>query len=112
MPATLWSGSWKRGAKLRFAQCSTPTTSARSGVPKARINTVVDFQATRAHGVTTLGTREAGGLPAPSELAVLAATGALEIPIAATYPMERIQDAYRQLSVWETRGRIVLRPQG
>jgi len=81
------------------------------GVPKERINTVVDFQAAKAHGVKTLGTREAGGLPALNELAELAATGGLEIPIAATYPLERVQDAYRQLSQRDLRGRIVLHPQ-
>lgn len=82
------------------------------GVPKERINTVVDFQAAKAHGVKTLGTREAGGLAALSELADLAAAGALEIPIAATYSLEQVQDAYRRLSRRDTRGRIVLHPQG
>lgn len=81
------------------------------GVPKARINTVVDFQAARAHGVTTLGTREAGGLPALGELAALADSNALEIPIAATYPLQQVQDAYRRLAGRDTRGRIVLHPQ-
>jgi len=81
------------------------------GVPAERINTVVDFKAARAHGVTTLGTREAGGLPALSELADLAAAGVLEIPIAATYSLDQVQEAYRKVVNRQTLGRIVLHPQ-
>lgn len=81
------------------------------GVPKQRINTVVDFQAAREHGVKTMGTREAGGRPALQELADLAAAGALEIPIAATYPLGRVQEAYRLVAGRGTRGKIVLHPQ-
>lgn len=81
------------------------------GVPKERVNTVVDFQAAREHGVKTMGTREAGGVPALQELADLAAAGALDIPIAAAYPLDRVQEAYRQVAERRTRGKIVLHPQ-
>lgn len=81
------------------------------GVPKERINTVVDFQAAREHGVKTMGTREAGGVPALQELADLAASGALEIPIAAAYSLDRVREAYHRVAERTTRGKIVLHPQ-
>lgn len=80
-------------------------------VPRERINTAVDFRGAQEKGVTTLGTREAGGLPALAELAELAATGALVIPIGAAYPLTAVQDAYRALADRRIHGRIVLHPQ-
>jgi len=81
------------------------------GVHKGRINTAVDFRAAREHGVTTLGTREAGGAPALHDLAALAASGALDIPIAAAYPLDRVREAYRRVAARTTHGKIVLHPQ-
>lgn len=80
------------------------------GVPNARINTVVDFGAAKQHGVTTLGTMQAGGLPALHEVAELAASGDLLIPVAASYPLSRVQDAYRLLATGKPAGRVVLHP--
>jgi NADPH:quinone reductase-like Zn-dependent oxidoreductase len=45
-----------------------------------------------------------------AELAALLAKGELELPVAATYPLERVQDAYRELERRHTRGKIVLVP--
>ena len=45
-----------------------------------------------------------------AELADLVATGAVEVPIAATYPLDRITDAFAQLEQRQTRGKIVLIP--
>lgn len=80
------------------------------GVPGGRTNTVVDFRGAQEAGAKTFGTREAGGLPALRELAELAATGALSIPIGATYPLAAVKDAYRALSDRRVSGRIVLHP--
>jgi NADPH:quinone reductase-like Zn-dependent oxidoreductase len=44
------------------------------------------------------------------ELARLAARGELEVPIARTYPLERVRDAFRELERGHTHGKIVLRP--
>ncbi|MEV0150070.1 MULTISPECIES: zinc-binding dehydrogenase [unclassified Nonomuraea] len=44
------------------------------------------------------------------ELARLVARGELEVPIARTYPLQRVQDAFRELEQGHTHGRIVLRP--
>lgn len=81
------------------------------GVPKERINTVIDFQAAQEKGVKAIGTGQAGGAPALQELADLAASGVLDIPIAAAYPLDRVQEAYRRLAERHTRGKIVLHPQ-
>ena len=51
------------------------------------------------------------GPPALAELAALAATGDLHIPIAATYPLTAVRDAYQALADRKTHGRIVLHPQ-
>jgi NADPH:quinone reductase-like Zn-dependent oxidoreductase len=44
------------------------------------------------------------------ELAALIAAGKLDIPIAKTYPLTRVRDAYRDLQKRHTRGKIVLIP--
>lgn len=81
------------------------------GVPMDRIDTVVDYRGAKEKGVKSLGTTDAGGPPALAELAALAATGDLHIPIAATYPLTAVRDAYRALADRKTHGRIVLHPQ-
>jgi NADPH:quinone reductase-like Zn-dependent oxidoreductase len=80
-------------------------------VPRERIDTVVDYRGAQDKGVKALGTTDAGGLPALSGLADLAASGDLHIPIAATYPLTAVQDAYRALASRKAHGRIVLHPQ-
>ncbi|PRY36658.1 NADP-dependent oxidoreductase [Umezawaea tangerina] len=81
------------------------------GVPRARIDTVVDYRAAKEKGVKSMGTTDAGGLPALAELATLAGAGDLHIPVAATYPLTAVRDAYRALADRKTHGRIVLHPQ-
>jgi NADPH:quinone reductase-like Zn-dependent oxidoreductase len=44
------------------------------------------------------------------ELARLAAHGESEVPIARTYPLERVREAFRELEQGHTHGKIVLRP--
>jgi len=43
-----------------------------------------------------------------AELAGLIADGQLEVPIAATFPLSQVQDAYRRLASGHNRGKIVL----
>jgi len=80
------------------------------GVAKERINTIADFPAVYEKGVQGKGTGDAGGAKALGDLASLAATGDLEIPIAAVYPLERVREAYRALADRHTHGKIVLHP--
>jgi NADPH:quinone reductase-like Zn-dependent oxidoreductase len=43
-------------------------------------------------------------------MAGLVASGAIEIPIAATYPLDEVAAAFEQLDKRHTRGKIVLIP--
>jgi NADPH:quinone reductase-like Zn-dependent oxidoreductase len=45
-----------------------------------------------------------------AELAGLIERGELEVPIARTYPLDQVRDAYRELERRHTRGKIVLIP--
>ena len=83
----------------------------RLGVQRNRIDTVVDYAGAKQHGVKALGTNDAGGTAALNELARLAASGELVIPIAQAYPLRAVQDAYRALADRHLHGRIVLHPQ-
>jgi NADPH:quinone reductase-like Zn-dependent oxidoreductase len=44
------------------------------------------------------------------ELAKLVASGELDVPVAATYPLTEVRAAYRDLMRRRTRGKIVLLP--
>jgi NADPH:quinone reductase len=83
----------------------------RLGAQRERINTVVDYAGAKQHGVKSLGTNDAGGTSGLSELARLAAADELFIPIAQTYPLRAVQEAYRALAARHHQGRIVLHPQ-
>lgn len=80
------------------------------GVTRARINTIVDRAAAQQHGVKASGTYDLASRATMTELAELVAARELEIPIARVYPLEDVQDAYRDLARRHTHGKIVLRP--
>ncbi|MFF2654815.1 NADP-dependent oxidoreductase [Streptomyces sp. NPDC058045] len=79
------------------------------GVPTDRIDTVIDFAAAAEYGVKTEGQAAAGpGAEVLADLADLIATGQLEVPIAHTYPLARVREAYTELEHRHTHGKIVL----
>ena len=80
------------------------------GVRPERINTIRDWQAAAKVGARTYGEGAAACAVVVGELARLAARGELEVPIARTYPLERVRDAFRELERRHTHGKIVLRP--
>jgi NADPH:quinone reductase-like Zn-dependent oxidoreductase len=80
------------------------------GVPKNRIDTIIDFAAAAKHGVKTEGNHEAASADVLAQLAGQLAAGRLEIPIAKVYPLAEVRDAYRELEQRHTRGKIVLEP--
>ena len=62
-----------------------------------------------AEGDTVVVSGAAGASAATlAELAGLIAGGQLEVPVAATFPLSQVQDAYRQLAGGHLRGKIVL----
>lgn len=81
------------------------------GVPTGRIDTIIDWPAAgrtgaKAEGMATVKDPAA----VMTELAALVAAGQLTVPIARTYPLEQVQDAFRELARRHTRGKIVLLP--
>jgi NADPH:quinone reductase-like Zn-dependent oxidoreductase len=80
------------------------------GVPKNRIDTIIDFAAAAKHGVKTEGNAQAATADVLAQLAGLLAAGRLEVPIAKVYPLAQVRDAYRNLEQRHTRGKIVLEP--
>jgi NADPH:quinone reductase-like Zn-dependent oxidoreductase len=80
------------------------------GVEPSRIDTIVNFGAVAAHGVKAEGNAAGGTARVLAELAGLLADGRVELPIAATYPLADVRDAYRELERGHTHGKIVLLP--
>ncbi|MCO5997246.1 NADP-dependent oxidoreductase [Actinoallomurus rhizosphaericola] len=80
------------------------------GVAPDRIDTIKDWTAAAKHGVRTDANAEAATIEVVAELAGLIDKGELEIPIARTYPLDQVQDAFRELEKGHTRGKIVLVP--
>jgi NADPH:quinone reductase-like Zn-dependent oxidoreductase len=80
------------------------------GVAPDRIDTIADFEAVAKHGVKGDGSAAGTGASTLAELAADVANGSLEVPIAATYPLEQVRDAYAELEQGHTLGKIVLLP--
>jgi NADPH:quinone reductase-like Zn-dependent oxidoreductase len=80
-------------------------------VPADRIDTITDWAAAGRAGARTDGLATADDPAAVlAELAQLAASGDLEVPIARAYPLEQVQDAFTELEERHTLGKIVLIP--
>jgi NADPH:quinone reductase-like Zn-dependent oxidoreductase len=80
------------------------------GVSPERVNTIIDYEAVQRLGVHGQGTHAIATAPLLAEIAGLVAAGSLEIPIARTFPLDLVRDAYRELAERHTRGKIVLQP--
>jgi NADPH:quinone reductase-like Zn-dependent oxidoreductase len=80
------------------------------GVKPSRVDTVVNFEAVALYGVKAEGSAEAATASVLAELAGLFAAGELQLPIAETFPLDRVQDAYRRLEEGHILGKIVLLP--
>jgi NADPH:quinone reductase-like Zn-dependent oxidoreductase len=80
------------------------------GVRPGRINTIRDWQTATKIGARTYGEGSAACAIIVGELARLAARGELEVPIARTYPLDQVQDAFRELEQGHTPGKIALPP--
>jgi len=80
------------------------------GVPPRRINTIIDFEAVQRVGVQAQGTHSIASAALLAELAGLVADGSLEIPIARTFPLGQVREAYRELEARHSHGKVVLLP--
>jgi NADPH:quinone reductase-like Zn-dependent oxidoreductase len=80
------------------------------GVEPSRVDTIVRFDAVQRYGVKAEGSAVGASAAVLAELAGLIAAGELEIPVAATFPLDQVRDAYRLLEGGHIRGKIVLIP--
>lgn len=80
------------------------------GVPAARIGTIIDFEAARQHGARTAGNAQTANIGDLDEVVTRLADGRLDLPIAATHPLDQVRAAYAELERRHTRGKIVLIP--
>jgi NADPH2:quinone reductase len=80
------------------------------GIPRDRIETIASYEKAQELGVKSDGSVTASTPQVLSEMAGLVASGAIEIPIAGTYPLDRVADAFEELEQRHTRGKIVLIP--
>jgi NADPH:quinone reductase-like Zn-dependent oxidoreductase len=80
------------------------------GVPPDRIDTLIDMTAAEKYGVHTDGNTAGGRADVLAELAELIDRGRLDVPIARTYALDDVRDAFRELERRHTLGKIVLVP--
>ena len=81
----------------------------RLGVPKDRIDTIIDFATAQEAGVAANGMAALDDpRAAVAELARRAAAGDLEIPVKARFPLDRVADAYRAVAERSGLGKIVI----
>jgi len=80
------------------------------GVPADRTVTIISFARAAELGAIVTGSAEASTRADLAELIALLATGDLELPVAATYPLDGVVEAFEELEARHTRGKIVLIP--
>jgi NADPH:quinone reductase-like Zn-dependent oxidoreductase len=80
------------------------------GVKPERVDTIIAFEAAQKYGVKMEGSSDASSASVLAEMVDLVASGRIIVPIAATYPLDQVQEAYAQLEKRHTRGKIVLIP--
>lgn len=81
------------------------------GVPRERINSIIAFAKAAEIGAKTEGSAEASTPAVLQEIVDLVVAGDLEFDVAATYPLDRVVDAFTELERRHTHGKIVLLPQ-
>jgi NADPH:quinone reductase-like Zn-dependent oxidoreductase len=79
-------------------------------LPREKVDTIADFDAVKRFGVRSKGGADAATAAVLAELADLVAQGELEVPIAGVFALDDVREAYRQLELRHTRGKLVLRP--
>jgi len=79
-------------------------------LPPNKIDTIADFEAVKKFGVQSKGGADAATAAVLAELADLVARGELEVPIAGVFALDDVREAFRQVELRHTRGKLVLRP--
>jgi NADPH:quinone reductase len=79
-------------------------------VPPEKIETIIAFEKAGEVGAKAEGSSDATTPEILGEMADLVAAGRIEMPIAATYPLDEVREAFEQLEDRHTLGKIVLLP--
>lgn len=82
--------------------------AVRLGVPTERIETIVFNQTASELGVKTDGSVDASTVAVLDQMANLTDDGTIELPIARTFPLDQVAQAFEELEQRHTRGKIVL----
>ena len=82
------------------------------GVAPERIDTIIAVQKAGEVGAKAEGSAEASTPEVLTEMANLVATGVIDFDVAATFPLDRVADAFEELEKRHTHGKIVLLPNG
>ncbi len=80
------------------------------GIPPDRIETIISREKAAEVGAKVEGSGDATTTEVLSEMAGYVASGQIEIPIAATYPLQDVKAAFARLEERHTHGKIVLIP--
>jgi NADPH:quinone reductase-like Zn-dependent oxidoreductase len=80
------------------------------GVQPARIDTIVNFAAVAELGVQAQGNAAGASAAVLAALAGLVAADRLDVPIAASFPLSQVSEAYRVLERGGVLGKVVLIP--
>jgi NADPH:quinone reductase-like Zn-dependent oxidoreductase len=79
------------------------------GVAPDRINTI-DYAEAAKHKVKTEGSQASANVEVLAELVRYIAEGKLEIPVARTFPLAQVREAFEEVEKRHTNGKIVLIP--
>jgi NADPH:quinone reductase len=79
-------------------------------VPPAKIETIIAYEKAQEVGAKMEGSAEGTTPEILKEMAELVAARKIELPIAATYPLDEVREAFEQLEDRHTLGKIVLVP--
>jgi NADPH2:quinone reductase len=79
-------------------------------VPPEKIETIIAFEKAGEVGAKAEGSSDATTPEILGEMAELVAARRIEMPIAATYPLDEVREAFEQLEDGHTLGKIVLLP--
>lgn len=80
------------------------------GVAPARVDTIARFDAVEKYGIKAEGNAAGANATVLAGLASMVAAGKLEIPLAGTYPLTQVREAFAKLETGHIRGKIVLLP--
>ncbi|BDZ50709.1 hypothetical protein GCM10025867_29500 [Frondihabitans sucicola] len=80
------------------------------GLDPARIETIIAFGAASEIGAQTKGSSDASTTDALASVAALVAEGRVTVPIAETFPLDRVRNAFELLEQHHAHGKVVLLP--